>query len=135
MACTLQMRQLLEAENADLKRQLAESNDRLSTIQASVCEGGGDVEKLLAIGMLGKLTTLVGNSRYRQLCDSEKQLAAARQREKLLVEKLVDARDAIESWGGYASDYFQQKHGLQQQLDGIDKFLQSLNESEAEDGD
>jgi hypothetical protein len=32
---------------------------------------------------------------------------------------LLDARDCVEAWGAYASPYFQQKHGL---LDDIERF-------------
>lgn len=39
----------------------------------------------------------------------ERELAAARQRE---VELASEAAEDVESWGAYASEYFQEKHGL-----------------------
>jgi hypothetical protein len=36
---------------------------------------------------------------------------------------LTEARELIESWGAYASDYFQEKWGLQDDLMMIDEAL------------
>ncbi len=36
---------------------------------------------------------------------------------------LIEGRDAIESWGSYASDYFQTKHDLASDLARIDALL------------
>jgi hypothetical protein len=38
-----------------------------------------------------------------------------------LADDLQEARDAVEGWANYASDYFKQKHDLQGELDRIQR--------------
>ena len=60
---------------------------------------------------------------------AESQLAEARRDVGVLREALIEARDDLEAWGAYASDYFQQKHDLEGNISRINKVLQSTAES------
>ena len=42
---------------------------------------------------------------------------------------LVFARGSIEDWGGYASDYFQNKHDLKGDISKVDKAITSLRQA------
>ena len=43
-----------------------------------------------------------------------------------LMEALREARVDIESWAGYASEYFREKHHLKRELDALDALLARL---------
>jgi hypothetical protein len=61
-----------------------------------------------------------------QFTDEEllrQRLADAEQRAEQLSAALVRARDDMEGWGGYASDYFKEKWGLADDLAAIDEVL------------
>ena len=42
---------------------------------------------------------------------------------------LVFARGSIEDWGGYASEYFQNKHDLKGDISKVDKAITSLRQA------
>lgn len=101
---------LMAAKIEQLHWQLAEANNSLSAIAASVSESGGDnIERLLAIGMLGKLTTLIGNARYRQLCEAETQLTALREQNVKLREASTKAVSSLKR----ALEHTRPPHGIQ----------------------
>ena len=51
---------------------------------------------------------------------------------KLALEALEDAANAIESWGGYASEYFQKKHDLQADIGDTQKAITAIKEALAQ---
>ena len=55
----------------------------------------------------------------RQLRNTKAALSAYEEQQKRMAElegALTDAIECVESWGAYASDYFQDKHGLADDL-------------------
>ena len=51
---------------------------------------------------------------------------------KQALEALLDARYLIEHWGGYASEYFQNKHDLKNDIANADRAITSLRQAIAE---
>lgn len=49
--------------------------------------------------------------------------AALRARVEELTAGLIDARESIEAWGAYVSDYFKEKHDFADDLARIDAAL------------
>lgn len=47
---------------------------------------------------------------------------------KRLADDLQEARDAVSEWASHASEQFRQTHGLQGELDRIDRQIQSARE-------
>lgn len=69
--------------------------------------------------------------RGQELACSEAMCAAyfdERRRADKLVEVLREARDAIEDWAGYVSEYFREKHDLDGDLAKIDILLREQEE-------
>ena len=73
---------------------------------------------------------LEGNwSRCSHACAIEQtKREQAEARAERLAEALREARDAIEDWAGYASDYFREKHDLAGDLAKIDALLRDQEE-------
>lgn len=68
------------------------------------------------------MTSAEQTEAIRKTMEAEKQAS----RDELvseLVEALREARDNMAAWASYASDYFQEKHDLDGDLDKIDTVL------------
>ena len=76
----------------------------------------------------------LANGHFIAACDPDTIRALLGERDALaaenarLREALREARDAIEDWAGYASDYFREKHDLAGDLAKIDALLRDQEE-------
>jgi chromosome segregation ATPase len=64
------------------------------------------------------------------MSDCSKANARLEAENEALREALKRARESMADWGSYASEYFQQKHDLQGDLDAIDAALARAGEDE-----
>lgn len=55
-------------------------------------------------------------------------LRALEANRQMLVEALSRAKDDLEEWGGYVSDYFKYKHDFEDDLAAIDAALEQAKE-------
>ena len=68
----------------------------------------------VVLGLIKSLehTTMAAEAEAKEVDERNAVIDKLRTQNQALVEALEDATDEIESWGAYASEYFQEKHDL-----------------------